>query len=221
LGVLKDISIKALICNHPGIQVVRRARNAEITTFEIEGVTGKKFGSREEKHQARLAFDNECVSISKTLNIAYIVLAGFDQILSKSFTNNFPYRILNIHPAYDLKLFGGKSMVGLKVHETVLGQKMNYSGCTVHFVTGAVDQGPVILKKRVQVLPNDTPEKLESRILEQEHLAYPEALQMVVDGRVYIPSSGNQCYVDRYGDNWDIEWSRRQEAYIDHVKKMR
>ena len=100
-------------------------------------------------------------------------------------------------------------MVGLKVHEKVLVQKMNYSGCTVHFVTSAVDQGPVILKKRVQVLPNDTPEKLESRILEQEPLAYPEALQLVVDGRVYIPSSGNQCYVDRYGDNWDIEWSRR------------
>ena len=110
-------------------------------------------------------------------------------------------------------------MVGLKVHETILAQKMEYSGCTVHFVTGAVDQGPVILKKKVHVLQNDTPEKLESRILEQEHLAYPEALQLLVDGRVFIPSSGNQCYVDRYSNNWDIEWSRRQEAYLDYVKR--
>jgi phosphoribosylglycinamide formyltransferase-1 len=218
---LKDISINALICNHPGAQVIQRARNAEITTFEIEGVTGKKFGSKVERHQARLAFDNECVSISKTLDIHYIVLAGFDQILTKSFTDIFPYRILNIHPAYDLKLFGGRNMVGLKVHEAILAHKMNYSGCAVHFVTGVVDQGPVILKKRVRVLPNDTPEKLESRILEQEHLAYPEALQLLVDGRVSIPSSGNQCYVDRYSDNWDIEWSRRQEAYLDYVKKTR
>jgi phosphoribosylglycinamide formyltransferase-1 len=218
LDILKNVSIKALVCNHLGAQVLQRAKAANITAFEIEGVTGKKFNSSKEKDEARLAFDNECVAISKTFDIDYVILAGFDQILTKSFNDNFPYRILNIHPAYDLRVFGGRNMVGSKVHEAVIAQKMRYSGCSVHLVTNSIDQGPVVMKKRVDILPNDTPRTLESRILEQEHLAYPEALQLLVDGRVILSESGSGCFVDRYSEDWDIEWSKRQESYIRYVK---
>jgi phosphoribosylglycinamide formyltransferase-1 len=218
LGILKNVAIKGLICNHPGAQVIQRAKAANVPAFEFEGVSGKKFGSTEEKDRARLAFDNESVSISKMLAADYVILAGFDQILTKSFTDNFPYRILNIHPAYDLRTFGGKNMVGTKVHECVISQRMPYSGCSVHIVTSTVDQGPVVMKKRVDVLPNDTPRTLESRILEQEHLAYPEALQLLVDGRVIVSDSGNRCFVDRYSDDWDIEWAKRQQSYVVYVK---
>lgn len=219
LGVLKDVTIDGLVCNHTGAPVIQKAKAANIAVFEIEGVAGKKFESGEKRDLARLAFDDACISVSKTLNTDYIILAGFDQILTKSFIDNFPYKVLNIHPAYDLKLFGGKNMVGAKVHETVLAQKSKYSGCSVHFVTPALDQGPVIMKKRVEILPEDNASSLESRILGQEHLAYPEALQLLVDGRVIISDSGRRCFVDPYSDDWDIEWSRRQQIYIDYVKK--
>lgn len=219
LGVLNGMSIKALISNHSGVQVLQRAREAKVEAFEIRGVAGRKFGTREERHQARLAFDNECIRIAQRFGIDYVVLAGFDQIFTKSFTDIFPNKILNIHPAYHLKLFGGKNMVGSRVHEAVLAKKIGYSGCSVHIVTDAVDQGPVIIKKRIDVLPNDTPEKLESRMHEQEHLVYPEALQLLVDGRVIISDSGNQCYVDMYSDDWDIQWAKRQEAYLNHAKR--
>jgi phosphoribosylglycinamide formyltransferase 1 len=219
LHVLKNIEIRGLICNHSGALVIQRAKAANIASFEMEGIAGKKFESSDKRDLARLAFDNECISISKSLNSDYLVLAGFDQILTKAFIDNFPYRILNIHPAYDLKRFGGRMMIGSKVHEMVLAQKAKYSGCSVHLVTPAVDQGPVIIKKRVEVLPSDDPTSLESRILEQEHLAYPEALQLLVDGRVIISDSlGARCFVDRHSDDWDVEWSTRQQSYIDYVK---
>jgi phosphoribosylglycinamide formyltransferase-1 len=215
LGILKETSISAVICNHRGAQVVERAKSAGIACFEIEGVSGKKFRTVEERDEARLAFDHESLSISKTCRADYIVLAGFDQILTKSFIDSFPNKILNIHPAYDLKSFGGRNMVGEKVHEEVLARKMKYSGCSVHLVTASVDQGPAILKRRVDVLPADTPASLALRILEQEHLAFPEALQLLVDRRVIISDWSSRCYVDRYSENWDIEWGRRQQAYVD------
>lgn len=220
LGVLKEVAIKALVCNHSGAKVLERARAANILTYEIEGITGRKFASTQERNQARSAFDQECLSITNNLGVDFIILTGFDQILSKSFTDNFPFRILNIHPAYDMKQFGGKNMVGVKVHEAVIAQRAAYSGCTIHFVTSDVDQGPALLKRRVDVKPNDSPDVLASRILEQEHLAYPEALQLLVDGRVIVSDSGRQCYLDRYSDNWDIAWLMRQQAYVDYMKSQ-
>lgn len=218
LGVLKRIAIKGLICNHAGALVTKRAKDAGIEYVELEGVAGRKFTSRDERDQARQNFDEQCISIIKEHETDYVILAGFDQILTKSFIDVFPHSILNIHPAYDLKLFGGKNMVGAKVHEAVLSQETGYSGCSVHLVTAMVDQGPVILKKRVEVLPNDTAQSLENRILEQEHLAYPESLQLLVDHRVFIPDPGDKCYVDRYSDNWDIDWMKRQQSYVDYAK---
>ncbi len=215
LGVLKEVSIKALICNRPGAPVVQRAREAEVPVFEIEGIAGKKFEPKEKRELARLAFDNECISISKLYEIDYVILAGFDQVLTKSFVDNFPFRILNIHPAYDLQLFGGSNMVGSKVHESVIASGARYSGCSVHLVTSAVDQGPIISKKRVSVLHGDTADSLAARILEQEHLVYPEAVQLLVDGRVIVSDSGARCYVDRYSGRWDLEWEERQQSYID------
>ncbi|MHB1908893.1 MAG: phosphoribosylglycinamide formyltransferase [Nitrososphaerales archaeon] len=218
LGVLKSASLSALIVNHQRAKVVERAKEAKIPTFEIEGVSGRKFVSDNEKEQARLAFDAECISVAKTYGIDYVILAGFDQILTKSFVDNYPLRILNIHPAYDLKSFGGKNMVGMKVHSAVIASKRAYSGCSVHLVTSSVDEGPSILKEKVPVLPNDSAETLEKRILLQEHLVYPKALQLLIDGRVLVSDSGERCFVDLYSNNWDIDWDARQESYLDYLK---
>ena len=110
-------------------------------------------------------------------------------------------------------------MVGYKVHEAAIALRMGYSGCSIPLVTQAVDQGPVILKKRVDVLPDDTARNLENRILEQEHLSYPEVLKLIVDGKVLLRDSGNEYYVDLCSNNWDIEWSKRQQAYVEYVRK--
>lgn len=214
LGILQNASIACLISNHPGTGAVKIAKESGIPFYEIEGVSGKKFDSIEARKRAREKFDEECLSIARNQNADYLLLAGFDQILTPVLIDNFHLRILNIHPAYDTVRFGGRNMVGSKVHQSVIDQKEVYSGCTVQIVTSTVDEGPAIVKKRVDLLKEDTADSLAARILNLEHLAFPEALQLMIDGRVIISESEKQCFVDRYSGNWDVEWTRRQESYI-------
>ncbi len=139
LGVLQNAKIHGLVCNHEGAKVIERARSSNVEVFQIEGVSGRKFTSHEEREGARVRFDMECLRVVNTLGIDVVVLAGFDQIVSRNFVEACKFRILNIHPAYDLRQFGGKNMVGLKVHEAVIKSGSTFSGCTVHFVTSDVD----------------------------------------------------------------------------------
>ena len=76
------------------------------------------------------------------------------------------------------------------------------------------------MKKRVDVLPNDSANSLAARILEEEHLGYPEALQLLVDNRVIISESGRRCYVDRYSNDWDLNWINRQQEYIRFMRNL-
>lgn len=214
LGILTNVTIVGLVCNHEGSQVIKRAQNLGVETFLIKGIAGEKFTSPNEKEKARINFDRSCIEIVRKLDADLVVLAGFDQIVSKDFVEACKFKILNIHPAYDLKRFGGRNMVGKKVHELVLKSEVQYSGCTIHFVTSDIDGGPVILKKRVDLSELETPESLEKKILHIEHIAYPEAIQLVADGRVQVDESGKRCYVDRFSDGWDIEWNHRQQSYI-------
>ncbi len=108
-------------------------------------------------------------------------------------------------------------MVGRKVHQLVLSSGVRYSGCTVHFVTNEIDLGPPVLKKTTEIHAGDTPESLEKRILALEHLAYPEAIQLVADGRVTFDAAGKRCFVDRYSDGWDVEWEERQRKYVNSL----
>ncbi len=109
-----------------------------------------------------------------------ICLAGFMRLLSPEFVQAWPDKIINIHPSLlpDYK--------GLNTHERVLADGRNESGCTVHFVRPAMDAGPVIIQKKIQIKQNDTPETLAGRILEQEHVAYPEAVRFIGENRVRI-----------------------------------
>jgi phosphoribosylglycinamide formyltransferase-1 len=88
-------------------------------------------------------------------------------------------RVLNIHPAL-LPKFGGKGMHGHHVHEAVLAAHETESGCTVHYADNTYDTGPIILQRKVPVLPADTPDSLAARVFEQECLAYPEAIRQVL-----------------------------------------
>jgi phosphoribosylglycinamide formyltransferase 1 len=214
LGILKNITIVGLLCNHDGAQVIERAHSFGIPCKVIQGVSGRKYATLQDKEVARSVFDKNCIDVLHNMGADLIALAGFDQILSATIVDSFEFRILNIHPAYDLRRFGGRNMVGRKVHEEVLKSGAEYSGCTIHFVTNDIDGGPILLKRMVEISPKDSPESLELKILRQEHLAYPEAIQLVADGRVKLVESGKRCFVDRYSDGWDIEWDTRQKKYI-------
>ncbi len=214
LGVLERASIQAVVSNHKGARALDLAREANIPVFDFEGVAGVKFASREDREKCRQAFDNACLQMVKDLRIDYVVLAGFDQIFTKEFVNSLAGRIINIHPAYDLRTFGGRNMVGGGVHRAVLSNSVSYSGCTVHFVSAEIDQGPAILKRRVPIVNEESPESLEEKILKQEHVIYPMAVQLLIDGRVILSQDGRTCYVDSYSNNWDINWWKRQVAYL-------
>jgi phosphoribosylglycinamide formyltransferase-1 len=107
-------------------------------------------------------------------NINIICLAGFMRILTASFIKKFKGKIINIHPSLLPKY------KGLNTHQRILDNKEKYSGCTVHFVNSKLDAGKIILQKKVKIFKNDTSEKLSKRILKQEHLLYPKALEKVI-----------------------------------------
>lgn len=218
LGIFSGIKVAALLSNRESAPVMQRAKDAGIRVYYEPGTSGRIFSAQDERDAARSCFDKACLQIARDVGASLIVLAGFDQILGRKLVDSFTFRILNIHPAYDLNRFGGKGMVGLKVHEQVLRSGASYSGCAVHYVTNDVDLGPVILKKKVPIVSSDTPEVLERKILEIEHIAYPEAIQLVADDRVKIDASGKSCYVDRYSKNWDVEWNSRQRRYIELIE---
>jgi len=218
LGIFAGVRVAAMICNHESAPVIHRAEDAGVRTYVFHGTSGREFQDESTRETVRTQFDQEVLRIAKEFQASLIVLAGFDQILGRKLVDSFTFKILNIHPAYDLNKFGGKGMVGLKVHEAVLKSGAKFSGCAVHFVTNDIDLGPVILKKKTMIEAMDTPQILEKRILELEHIAYPEAIQLVLDERVRLDTSGKSCYVDRYSKNWDVEWDSRQRKYIELIE---
>ncbi|MDC7232665.1 MAG: phosphoribosylglycinamide formyltransferase [Spirochaetales bacterium] len=109
-----------------------------------------------------------------------IVLAGYLSILSSDFVQTWRGKIINIHPAL-LPDFGGKGMYGMNVHRAVLEAGRDKSGCTVHYVDQGVDTGEIILQKEVPVLEGDSPEDLQKRVLQQEHSALVEAVNLVIN----------------------------------------
>lgn len=109
-----------------------------------------------------------------------IILAGFLRKIPDTVVELFPSRIINIHPAL-LPKYGGKGFYGLTVHRAVLEAGEQYSGCTVHFVNNEYDKGDIIARVEVPVLPDDTPEKLAARVLEQEHRLLPKIISQLIN----------------------------------------
>ncbi len=110
----------------------------------------------------------------------YIVLAGYLSILSPEFIKKWSRKIINIHPSL-LPKFGGKGMYGMNVHRAVIEAKETESGCTIHFVDTGVDTGEIILQIKVPVLSDDTPEVLQKRVLEKEHILMIEGIKKLLE----------------------------------------
>lgn len=170
-GELENAEISVVISNKKDAYGLKRAEKEGIQSLFIDP---KEFSGN-------IEFDKKLVEVISSYCVDLIVLAGYTKILTRTFVNAFSNKIINIHPAL-LPDFGGKGMYGLKVHEAVIKSGVKESGCTVHVVTSEIDSGPIIAQKRVLVLPDDTPETLQKRILVQEHKLIVEAVQKVLFG---------------------------------------
>ena len=170
--------IAVVITNNPGAGALDRAARAGIQTLCINH---RDFSGRE-------AFDNAVVKALRDADVELVVLAGFMRIITQTFIDAFPQRVINIHPAL-LPAFPG-----LHVQQQAIDYGARFSGCTVHFVDGGVDTGPIILQAVVPILPEDSADTLAARILEQEHRAYPRAIQLIAEGRVRVV--GRQVIID-------------------------
>ena len=125
-------------------------------------------------------FEEKLVEELKKANVTLVVLAGFMRILSPYFVEAYRHRILNIHPSL-LPSFGGAH-----AHRDVLAYGTKVSGCTIHFVDEGMDHGPIILQDTVPVLDDDTEDTLAARVLTKEHILYPKAIELFVDGKLEL-----------------------------------
>jgi phosphoribosylglycinamide formyltransferase-1 len=162
-----------------------RSRAEGLTVAAAEGIrtayrSHKEFPSRE-------AFDAAAIEpVLEGWRTELICLAGFMRILSPAFVGRWAGRILNIHPSLL------PALRGLDTHARALAAGATEHGCTVHFVTPGLDEGPPILSARVPVLPGDTAETLAARVLVEEHRIYPQALAMVARGEAPWPGPAHQ-----------------------------
>lgn len=173
-----NASIDCVISNRPDAGGLEFARDAGIATAVVDD---KQYSSRPD-------FDRALIEAIDRFQPGLVVLAGFMRILGSEFVQHYPGRMINIHPAL-LPEFPG-----LHTHERALEQGVEQHGATVHFVTPEVDSGPIIIQRAVPVLPEDTPETLAARVLEQEHVIYPKAIGWFFDNRLTI--SGEKVLLD-------------------------
>lgn len=162
--------ITLVISNKAGAHGLERAQKAGIPTKVL---SHKDFADRE-------AFDAAMSDAIEAAGAKFVCLAGYMRLLSDGFVRTWRDKLINIHPSLL------PSFKGLHVHEQAIEAGVRFSGCTVHFVRPAMDEGPIIAQAVVPVLPGDTPDDLAARILEQEHKLYPLALRLIAEGRVRV-----------------------------------
>ena len=170
-GTVKNAEVVGVISNNYNVFSLERAEKAGIPNAVV---SPKDFSSRDEFNKALLA---KVDSFSPDL----IVLAGFLVVIPPAMIDKYENRIINIHPSL-IPSFCGTGYYGLKVHEAALARGGKITGATVHYADKGTDTGPIILQKAVEVLPGDTPEVLQRRVMEQaEWNILPEAINMIAN----------------------------------------
>ena len=167
-----DIKISLVISNKAYAYALKRASLANIPTMVI---SNQDFPNQ----------SDEILKQVKANNIDLIVLAGYLSILSGSIINEYKNKIINIHPSL-IPAFCGPGMYGHHVHEAVIKSGVRYSGCTVHFVNGGVDSGPIILQQAVDVFYTDTPDSIAAKILVYEHKLLVKAIDLIANNKVIV-----------------------------------
>ncbi|MVS98166.1 phosphoribosylglycinamide formyltransferase [Devosia marina] len=155
-----------------------RAAAAGLETAAANGIATASLA--QSKFPSRDMFEDTMTQILESWEVDYVCLAGFMRILGEDFVNRWLGRMVNIHPSLL------PAYKGLHTHERALADGVSEHGCTVHFVTPGLDEGPAILQARIPVFAGDTPETLAERLLVEEHRIYPEALRMLVSGKAKL-----------------------------------
>jgi len=168
-GRIRDARVAVVISNRPNAPGLEIARDLKLTSLVIPS-----------QGRQRAEHDREVVAALQKHKVDLICLAGYTRLLSPWFVQQFLRRILNIHPSL-LPAFPG-----LEAQEQAFAYGVKVSGCTVHFVDEELDHGPIILQKAVPVDDTDDERALAARILEQEHIAYTEAINIVLAGNFEI-----------------------------------
>ena len=173
-GTITNAKIEVVISNNAGAYALERAKKHNAAA---ECVSPKDFATRD-------AFNDALLAKIDSYNLDLIVLAGFLVKIPEAMIAKYRNKIVNIHPSL-IPSFCGVGYYGLKVHEAALARGVKLTGATVHFVDEGMDSGPIILQKAVEVLPGDTPEVLQRRVMEQaEWILLPQAIDMIANGRI-------------------------------------
>ncbi len=174
LDAIKEGSLRAevsvVISDNPDALALERAQQHGIHALVVD----------RKKYASKALFEEEILKHLNQHQVDLLVLAGFMVLLSSDFVRHYKNRIVNIHPSL-LPAFPG-----LRAQRQAIEYGVRYSGCTVHFVDEGMDTGPIILQAVVPVMQDDTEESLSQRILEKEHLIYPEAIRLIAEGRVEL-----------------------------------
>jgi phosphoribosylglycinamide formyltransferase-1 len=168
-GYIKNAAVTLVISNKENAYALERAKKHEIAATFLD--PGK---------YDRAGYDRAILSVLKEYNIDLLLLAGYFRLLGNEIIEAYRNRVLNIHPSL-LPAFKG-----LHAQRQAFEYGVKVAGCTVHFVDEGLDSGPIILQNCVPVLAGDTEQTLTDRILEQEHIIYPEAVRLFVEGKLKI-----------------------------------
>ena len=172
-GKMPGIELSVVISNTKDCFALQRAKEQGFETH---------FVSRKDK--TREEFDKEMAHIIKEKQADLIVLVGYMRILSSWFVREFKNKIINIHPAIDMKKYGGAGFFGGNVHEAVLKAGEKETGCTIHYVTEDVDTGPIIAQAKVKITPDDTVDTLKDKVQAEEKKLYPEVIRNLAQNKV-------------------------------------
>ncbi|MBR1906954.1 MAG: phosphoribosylglycinamide formyltransferase [Clostridiales bacterium] len=182
-GILKDIEIVLVLSSSPSAYALTRASENGIPSVVM----------RASDYPSREQWDSEMAECVKKSGAELIVLAGYLSLLGPKTVSMYSNRIINIHPSL-IPSFCGEGMYGIKPHKAALARGVKVSGATVHFVNENYDEGPILLQKSAEVLPGDTPEVLQKRIMQEcEWKILPQAIRLIADGKVSIEN--NIAYV--------------------------
>jgi len=175
-----DAGIGVVLSDVADAKILDRAR--------AHGIPGQWLDCSPFKTKLEGDAERRCIEVLRGYGVDTVVLAGFMRIVKPGLLNAFPWRVLNIHPALL------PSFPGVCAWKQALDYGAKVAGCTVHFVDEGTDTGPVIVQKTVPVFEDDTADTLHARIQVQEHIAYPEALRLLAEGRVRI--EGRRVRID-------------------------
>lgn len=177
---ITNAGIDVVISNNRHAFALERARKHKIDAVCVSP----------KEYETRAAFNKALLETVDRYAVDLIVLAGCLVVLPEEMTEKYANRIINIHPSL-IPSFCGKGFYGLKVHEEVLKRGVKVTGATCHFVDAGTDTGPIIFQKAVDVLPDDTPEILQKRVMEEaEWIIMPRAIDAIANGKIEI--SGNR-----------------------------